>query len=748
MSRLVITGAPGSGKSTLIKHLALCLAGDKLFEGEESRVDKNTLGFWPLPYTSLVVELRGLVRTAFPKLTDIVTLEKFFHYLESEQLKPYEIADYLPHLRAQMRDGEVIIFLDGLDEVPDAEADERWDQIRKLVDLLSQQFPQCRICITSRPYAYTSDRHLDGFGQVNLTTLDADRLEELAQRLFRVVLGQEGAEQEVESFKQQLGKVPEELRGSPLFFTLMASIWLNNLKKRAEDRLPIAKGDIYRECVEMLIHRWTRKDAITGDALLDTLGLKEAQLRQVLETLAYQVHGEASAADMTDDAEFTGGRILDVVEQLRIRRVDIYGLRDALAQRAGVMYERAPNRYQFAHRSFQEHLAACYLVADGGYPSLVVECVSTQPVLWRNVMELLPDEARRQKRDLWQFVKALLPEKDAKLPTTANDRLWNRVFHAAKLMMNHLPEADDLQEVYRPRLKPILAALLNVGGLTAVDRAEMGRILGKLGDPRLGVGLRQDGLPDMDWVEIPGGSYWMGSDKAHDEQAYDDELPQHEVMLEAFQIAKYPVTNAQFAPFVAGDGYTNRDYWTAVGWEQKENENWTEPYYWQDEQWNLHNHPVVGVSWYEVYAYCRWLSIQLGYAVRLPRETEWEKAARGENKLIYPYGNEFDAAKGNTSETGISQTSAVGMFPNGASPYGILDMSGNVWEWCQTKWRDNYETAADEDVEGSSRRVLRGGSWGFEDRSARAASRSDGTPNFRDGLDRGFRVVCVRDPSL
>ena len=98
------------------------------------------------------------------------------------------------------------------------------------------------------------------------------------------------------------------------------------------------------------------------------------------------------------------------------------------------------------------------------------------------------------------------------------------------------------------------------------------------------------------------------------------------------------------------------------------------------------NHPQVGVSWYEAVAYCNWLSERLGYTVRLPSEAEWERAARSTDGRIYPWGDEFDARRCNMSDTGIGATSTVGIFPDGDADCGAADMSGNVWEWCSTKW--------------------------------------------------------------
>lgn len=189
--------------------------------------------------------------------------------------------------------------------------------------------------------------------------------------------------------------------------------------------------------------------------------------------------------------------------------------------------------------------------------------------------------------------------------------------------------------------------------------------------------------------------------------------------------------------------------------------------------YNLANHPVVGVSWYEAMAFCRWLEYQLAasdelarlqtevsdlnqqpvpaLSLTLPSEAEWEKAARGTDGRRYPWGNEIDPNRGNYVDTQIGTTNAVGCFPGGVSPYGVEEMSGNVWDWTRSLWGEDlynpsfkypYDaTDGREDLEVRTdiRRVLRGGAFFDNVRSVRCALRNRYNPNFRD-LGLGFRV--------
>jgi formylglycine-generating enzyme required for sulfatase activity len=175
-----------------------------------------------------------------------------------------------------------------------------------------------------------------------------------------------------------------------------------------------------------------------------------------------------------------------------------------------------------------------------------------------------------------------------------------------------------------------------------------------------------------------------------------------------------------------------------------------QPEYWEDSRFNHPSRPVVGVTWYEARAYCAWLSAQTREDFRLPTEVEWEAAARGPEGRRYAYGDEYDPAKCNTFDTHIRATTPVGVFPDGRTPEGVHDLTGNVWEWTSTIYRD-YPYAADdgreeaEPADALARRVVRGGSWSNYRQSARAVSRNGSPPGNRN-FNGGFRVVRRRRP--
>jgi formylglycine-generating enzyme required for sulfatase activity len=280
-------------------------------------------------------------------------------------------------------------------------------------------------------------------------------------------------------------------------------------------------------------------------------------------------------------------------------------------------------------------------------------------------------------------------------------------------------------------------------------RVAIGNVLGNLGDPRL------DPLaPDM--ISIPAGPFWMGSTEEQVEEVLawikDNvrkadlkrwkqwlyaETPYQQRDVAGFSIARYPVTNAEYARFLA-DNPAHAVPASMYHFEQDRLYEW-------DSTTRLFpagraNHPVVLVSWEDAMAYTAWLNKVTGRHFRLPTEAEWEKAARGTHGRSYPWGNTFDPSKCNTWEGEIGETTPVGVFPAGASPYGCLDMAGNVWEWT-ADWYDRYAGSKQRFREfGSQYRVVRGGSWYGDQDVARCASRSGAYPGPRYCYV-GFRVA-------
>ncbi|MEZ5475948.1 MAG: SUMF1/EgtB/PvdO family nonheme iron enzyme [Thiolinea sp.] len=230
-------------------------------------------------------------------------------------------------------------------------------------------------------------------------------------------------------------------------------------------------------------------------------------------------------------------------------------------------------------------------------------------------------------------------------------------------------------------------------------------------DKRPGIGLDANGLPDIAWVECDG-----------------------------YKLGKYPVTNMQFQAFIKDGGYETEEWWRGLQKpDSLPNHRWTEG-----------NRPVESVNWHDAMAFCRWLSARKGLDIRLPTEQQWEKAARYPDGREYPWAGGYKTGHANINETwdhdkvgeyNLQETSAVGIYPNGQSHLGLMDMAGNVWEWCLNQY-DKPEMV-DPDLS-DDYRVVRGGSWYGESEDCRSSARLDWHPLDRLS-NQSFRAVwCLR----
>jgi formylglycine-generating enzyme required for sulfatase activity len=231
-------------------------------------------------------------------------------------------------------------------------------------------------------------------------------------------------------------------------------------------------------------------------------------------------------------------------------------------------------------------------------------------------------------------------------------------------------------------------------------------------------------LPLLEWIGIPAGSVTL--EKGWNGKVYSQEKSES-YRVETFMISKYPITYAQFEMFIHDNGYGDDRWWQGLA------ERITEP---QQASWSLVNHPRETVSWYEALAFSRWLSSKLEVIVTLPTEMQWQRAAQSDDNREYPWGRSFDMRRCNTYESGIKQTTPVDRYPSGASLYGVMDMSGNVWEWCLNE----YANPGNNNMDGKAARSLRGGSWFNNLENAQVTYRGLFRPvNQDDNI--GFRLI-------
>ena len=258
-------------------------------------------------------------------------------------------------------------------------------------------------------------------------------------------------------------------------------------------------------------------------------------------------------------------------------------------------------------------------------------------------------------------------------------------------------------------------------------------------------------LFDLDsgaWVEIPGGTFHMGAQKedpqapGYDPEAQDRELPVRRVTVSPFRLSRHPVTHAEYAVFVEDTDKQPPEPW----------ENGRIPE-------GKEEHPVVHVSWPDAVAFCEWFSRRVAKQegsekeatrrIRLPREAEWELAARGTEGRKYPWSDAEPTDRLANFGGNVGDTTPVGSYPEGATPEGLQDLAGNVWEWC-ADWFGDYPDQDEADPTGpkaGSSRVLRGGAFLNYPRYLRAAYRRDFHPEARNGFI-GFRVLCSSSGGL
>ncbi len=671
--RLALVGNAGCGKSTVLAYFAASLAAavqsDHLLPFELPRGVQSLIPLViPLRYYREYLRLCRTDPRSMLHQPRLGTLAGFVPWYLKRQNPVLETSeDFFDRL---LLGGGCLLMLDGLDEVVSREERAR---VRSEVEKLANEiYPGNRLIVTAREAGYRDDAVFgDDFVRLDIQRLADEQIRALVhnwcEQLYPAEAEARTAEMagDIENINAlRADRDLSPLISTPLMTTMVISV------KWGETELPRERAKLYEACVKVVLQAQYATDDPTRKELVEWGGAWDEQ-RDWLAALALEMQrgGRAGAA-------ISEARVRAVLQPL-LAEPALKTFVEAVRSRGGLFEERA-ELFQFAHLTFQEFLAARVLAKqrDKALPTLLPH---VPDAWWRETLLLTYGFAQA---DYPPFAREYLDWLSTLDCDGATCLAGLELAGAAVLELERPQPEVRLRQAKRLQTRlvdPDLKA-------PAVLRARAGDTLSRLGDSRFH-GPDRFCLPVeplLGFVEIPAGKFLMGSDKRRDKDAYDDKLPQHEVFLPTYYLARYPVTVDQFRAFVTDSGYKPQD---------------------EDSLRGTATHPIVYVTWYDALKYCEWLTEKLRVIapqndrspfwqglrdgtlrVTLPSEAEWEKAARGADGRIYPWGDKFDSDCANTSESGIGRTSAVGCFPTGKSPYDILDMSGNVWEWTRSLW--------------------------------------------------------------
>ena len=717
VKRAVLLGEPGSGKTTTIWKLAADLV--------KTAVDDPRA---PIPF---LIRLGKWTTAEQPLLSFI-------------QTELGELGGCLDQLLNEQR---AAFLLDGLNELPVAQRDEKYPQVKRLIE----RHPKSLSIVSCREHDYTIDLEFD---KINILPLDPKRIQEFTvhylgdkrgEDLFWRIAGGNDVRETWEVW-QKAGAAFEMFwnaedipRENPNVFGATTvqqdQVWREKVRARGTmmewaqnpfmlrmltsvydeqgDELPENRGELFSQFVETLLNREKIPES------------DQAELLDRLARVAFEMQVRRGAGDE--------GNALTVLPLQDVKAI----LTDRLLYlAAGASILNSGDQVRFTHQLLQEYFAAKYMdieISEGRLQATEIWKPDRwwERTNWEEAAILLAGLYNNDCSKIVNWIAEANPEVAAMCVDRSGAQMAEET--RERLQKQWLPRLTDLRKEPDPKA-----------------RAAIGRALGLINwDDRIGTGTKFNSqgiiLPDFDWVEIPGGEFQYGDDS-------DNAAKPQKLTLPAFFISRYPVTYFQFKSFIDDpEGHADPRWFEGLAADDNDRPM-------DDQYFEFHNHPRDTVNWYQAIAFCRWFSWRLGstydlkklskWAVRLPTEFEWEKAARGTDGRIYPYKGKYSPKKANTRDTGIGQTSAVGIFPNGASPYGVMDMSGNVWEWCLSDFKKPQIDPGKEKLQTENTRVLRGGSWFSDLVNARAVYRNYGSPVNRNNSI-GFRLVCVvRPPSL
>ncbi len=817
-TKTVIFGRAGSGKTTYIHWLMQCFNNALLGKPEELKKyfpDLNRLP--PLPVR---IKLRNLVFRVGKKeqygKEDIWSLVKATVADTCETIPETECLEKL-----LLEEGAFLF--DGFDEVGDRATQQA--VLPALKDFAQHLQEGSWMLITSRPYAMSEDDQKAfrgmGFQIQRIADLNGDQIRLFIDRWYPEImkiglLEKSDLGEKMNSLKEAVVLPSIELLARiPLYLSLMVML------HATRESLPENRVALYDEIIDLSVQYWNWGKGGTLLKIIGAPGIQPEHIRYILEKIAFRTHESYHivGAPTVIQMETIREAFRPILQNIRIKGITsisggrqttpleeeekiLDGVLDYIENRAGLLIaisstdpgwndcfpgttnnaSRKSRNFIFPHRTFQEYLAACFLVRQENFISLATELACKDPLYWREVLIFAAKQADidRGIRLIRSVVKST--KLHNRLPWPKPDSQdYQRTFIAAEQL---LEIGEFILSPFHQQIKETVTRDLELcidvpeEKMNSKDRIRAGRILGILGDKRKEI-LSAD---RMQFCVVPAGYFAMLVDEMRNISP-EISPDQHEIWRKPFEtqylpeffIGRFPVTISQYNEFRYGPDFKKEEYWkeaAALGvlshvrtelpaerpetpWKPIELLAWNAP-----EIFFLENHPVTDISWFEALAYTRWLTdrwrkqfhLPEGWEVRLPKESEWEKAARGGFKLpnvqyryldtpevvqwmsadrarkfayeyLYnPYRRDINNYRphpwGKFMPSGTMMPSAMGpfiplhtpgCFPIFTSPYGAEEMYGSVMEWCQTRYYFRVGRNSDPEQERKSRENLEAG---------------------------------------
>ncbi|NOK58002.1 MAG: hypothetical protein GFH27_549287n306 [Chloroflexi bacterium AL-W] len=725
-ARVLIEGALGSGKSMFL-HRLVCACTEGIDDHTApANLQQDQRDPLPLPILISVYDLVAtLQKNEAPSgLSPSLGPSAFWSAIE-ESLQRNDLSSLIPVIQQSLQDGQCLVLIDGLNDI---ELLQGGNVVTAAIGRFVARYPDNRYVITCRNRSRLPMSPLASFIAYSFVPLDEQSVDTMIAQWYTSIAKSVGVPSQ-EDLAECIKRLQGHLRYNPelqSFATTPLIVALCVLIDVEGFHFPNGCSVLYGRLLDTLLDRW---DQLRTNGVAPTLAqaLGISALAAPSQRLALlQPLGLAFQSRISQDHDEPGAMHYVEIEPLlrepltRVFGIDMRHAIEHVIPRIlswcclqGILAEvDIGPMYTMPDRAFREYLAARALTDLADFPTQAY--IRRRDPRWHRTLTLAVRELDNSSaaHSAREFLRLLL-----------ESRQVTDVLLATECLLE-LETLSQIKQGLLPTIQRRLVGLLGDTTFPVAQRIQAGLLLSELGDPRL-----TKLLPAM--ARVDGGPFTFGTD-----EGYEDEGPVQQVHVPTFAIAVHPVTNAEFARFLAEDVTYPR------------------PYYWYDPRYNTPSQPVVGVTWHDAMAYCKWLNVRLhttgalpkDIVVRLPSEVEWEKAASWNpgtgRKQRFPWGDDWESHYANTlDDRGEWATTPIGCYPSGVSPYGIHDMVGNVWEWTASLYQSYPGAPLPFCEEGSY--TLRGSSCASLPIHTRSTYRSR-LPAHYWRYHLGFRIVVGR----